>query len=67
VKRNGGELELRFAGRSEDQPLRGLAVGEVEGKLAFFDVNMPWPSAEEIAAAAKPPEPPRRKQARSKR
>jgi len=47
VKPKGDELNLRFAGRSEDKPLRGLAVAEVEGKVTFFDINMPWPSLEE--------------------
>jgi hypothetical protein len=67
VKPKGSELELSFASRSENQPVRGFAIGEVDGVRTFFDINMPWPSAEEIAAAAQPPEPPRRKQARSKR
>ncbi len=52
MKPKDGELELKFAGRSEDKPLRGLAIGEVEGELAFFDINMPWPSEEDIAASA---------------
>lgn len=65
VKPKGGELQLKFAGRSEDKPLRGLAIGEVDGELAFYDINMPWPSPEATEARAE--ERPRAKQARAKR
>ena len=40
----GDELELRFASPSASSPLRGVAVAEVEGKPAFFDVSAPWPA-----------------------
>jgi hypothetical protein len=35
---------LKFASSSTSKPLRGLAVAEVEGKAAFFDVNVPFPA-----------------------
>jgi DsbC/DsbD-like thiol-disulfide interchange protein len=38
-------LNLRFEG-SADAPMRGLAVAEVGGKHAYYDVNLPWPPAE---------------------
>jgi DsbC/DsbD-like thiol-disulfide interchange protein len=40
----GEALRLKFDGTSASTGLRGLAVGEWEGKVAFFDVNVPWPS-----------------------
>jgi len=40
----GDELRLKFASASASRPLRGLAVAEVEGKTAFFDVNVPFPA-----------------------
>jgi DsbC/DsbD-like thiol-disulfide interchange protein len=43
VKPAGDVLNLKFEGTSASTPLRGLAVGEVEGKLAHFDVSVPWP------------------------
>lgn len=43
MKPSGDALSLKFEGTSPSRPLRGLAVGEVEGKVAFFDVNVPWP------------------------
>ena len=43
IKPKGDALSLKFEGSSPSKPLRGLAVGEVEGKVAFFDVNVPWP------------------------
>ena len=43
VKPAGDVLNLKFEGTSASKPLRGLAVGEVEGKLAHFDVSVPWP------------------------
>lgn len=43
VKPAGAVLNLSFAGTSASKPLRGLAVGEVEGKRAHFDVSVPWP------------------------
>ncbi len=44
VKPSPSSLDLRFESAGADKPLRGLAVGEVQGKTAFFDVNVPWPS-----------------------
>jgi DsbC/DsbD-like thiol-disulfide interchange protein len=44
IKPSGDELRLKFASASNAGPLRGLAVAEVEGKTAFYDVNLPWPS-----------------------
>jgi DsbC/DsbD-like thiol-disulfide interchange protein len=44
MKPAGDELRLKFAGASSAGPLRGLAVAEVEGKTAFYDVNLPWPT-----------------------
>lgn len=38
-------LNLRFEG-SADAPLRGIAVAEIAGKHAYYDVNLPWPPAE---------------------
>jgi DsbC/DsbD-like thiol-disulfide interchange protein len=43
VKPAGDALSLRFQGTSASKTLRGLAVGELGGKVAFFDVNVPWP------------------------
>lgn len=43
IKPAGDELRLKFARASRTGPLRGLAVAEVEGKTAFYDVNVPWP------------------------
>lgn len=43
VKPAGDVLNLKFEGTSASMPLRGLAVGEVEGKPAHFDVSVPWP------------------------
>jgi len=44
MKPVGDALRLEFASASSSRPLRGLAVAEVEGKTAFYDVNLPWPS-----------------------
>jgi len=44
VKPAGEALELKFARATTEKPLRGLAIGEVEGKTAFYDVNVPWPT-----------------------
>jgi len=44
VKPSGHALQLKFQGKASDKPLRGLAVGEVDGRTAFYDVNLPWPS-----------------------
>lgn len=44
MKPAGDELRLKFASASSTGPLRGLAVAEVEGKTAFYAVNVPWPS-----------------------
>jgi thiol:disulfide interchange protein DsbD len=44
MKPAGDELRLKFASASSAGPLRGLAVAEVEGKMAFYDVNLPWPT-----------------------
>jgi thiol:disulfide interchange protein DsbD len=44
VKPAGEELKLRFASAASLTPMRGLAVAEVEGKTAFYDVNVPWPT-----------------------
>jgi hypothetical protein len=44
MKPAGDELRLKFASASSAGPLRGLAVAEVEGKTAFYDVNLPWPT-----------------------
>ena len=44
IKRTGDKLRLEFASASSAGPLLGLAVAEVEGKTAFYDVNLPWPS-----------------------
>lgn len=38
-------LNLRFEG-SGDAPMRGIAVAEVAGKHAYYDVNLPWPPVE---------------------
>jgi hypothetical protein len=35
-------LNLRFEG-SAARPLRGLAVADIDGKHAYYDVNLPWP------------------------
>ena len=43
VDHKGDALRLKFANSPAAGPLRGVAVGEVEGKQAFFDVNLPWP------------------------
>jgi len=42
VDSKGAALRLQFA-KSSSGPLHGLAVAEIEGKPAFFDVNLPWP------------------------
>jgi hypothetical protein len=34
---------VKFAKAAASGQLRGLALGEVEGKLASFDVDVPWP------------------------
>jgi DsbC/DsbD-like thiol-disulfide interchange protein len=44
MKREGDELELKFARASSDKPMRGVAVGEVAGKTSFYDVNVPFPT-----------------------
>jgi DsbC/DsbD-like thiol-disulfide interchange protein len=44
VDRKGEALYVKFAQAAASGQLRGLAVGEVEGKLASFDVEVPWPS-----------------------
>lgn len=44
VKPAGDELKLRFASAASQKPMRGLAVAEVQGKTAFYDVNVPWPT-----------------------
>jgi DsbC/DsbD-like thiol-disulfide interchange protein len=44
VKPAGDELRLRFASGASSRPLRGLAVAEVDGKAAFYDVTTPWPT-----------------------
>lgn len=43
VKPAGESLVLRFAGGAP-HPLRGLAIAEVDGRTAFYDVDAPWPS-----------------------
>jgi hypothetical protein len=40
----GDELCLKFASASTSQPVRGLAVAEVNGKTAFYDVDVPFPT-----------------------
>jgi DsbC/DsbD-like thiol-disulfide interchange protein len=42
VDSKGQALRIKFA-KSSSGPLHGLAVAEIEGKQAFFDVNLPWP------------------------
>jgi thiol:disulfide interchange protein DsbD len=44
MKPAGDVLSLKFDGSQASKPLRGLAVGELNGKTSFFDVNLPWPS-----------------------
>ena len=44
VKPAGDVLSLKFDGSQPSKALRGLAVGELNGKTSFFDVNLPWPS-----------------------
>jgi DsbC/DsbD-like thiol-disulfide interchange protein len=44
VERSGDALHVKFAKAASSGQLRGLALGEVEGKLASFDVDVPWPS-----------------------
>ena len=34
-------LNLRFEGTAA-RPLRGLAVADIDGKHAYYDVNLPW-------------------------
>lgn len=43
VKPAGHTLSLKFESAASPKPLRGLAVAQVAGKTAFFDVNVPWP------------------------
>jgi hypothetical protein len=43
MKPAGDVLHLKFDGTSSSKPLRGLAIGEVQGKRAHFDVIVPWP------------------------
>jgi thiol:disulfide interchange protein DsbD len=35
-------LSLRFEGNNEG-PMRGLALAEIGGKQAYYEVNLPWP------------------------
>jgi DsbC/DsbD-like thiol-disulfide interchange protein len=44
VKPAGDVLKLRFASAAAQRPMRGVAVAEVQGKTAFYDVNVPWPT-----------------------
>jgi DsbC/DsbD-like thiol-disulfide interchange protein len=44
IKPAGAVLNLKFEGGGADKPLRGLAVGELNGEAACFDVDLPWPS-----------------------
>jgi DsbC/DsbD-like thiol-disulfide interchange protein len=44
VKPAGEELRLKFASGVSSTPMRGLAVAEVDGKAAFYDVSAPWPT-----------------------
>jgi DsbC/DsbD-like thiol-disulfide interchange protein len=43
VDHDGQGLHVKFAKAAASGQLRGLALGEVEGKLASFDVDVPWP------------------------
>jgi DsbC/DsbD-like thiol-disulfide interchange protein len=43
VDHKGEALQVKFAKPATGQ-LRGLALGEVDGKLASFDVDVPWPN-----------------------
>lgn len=51
VKPARDALKVRFAGAASE-PLRGLAVGEAEGKPVFVDVSVPWPG-EELATSSR--------------
>jgi DsbC/DsbD-like thiol-disulfide interchange protein len=44
VEHKGEALHVKFAKAALSGQVRGLAVGEIEGKLASFDVDVPWPS-----------------------
>jgi len=44
VDRKGEALHVKFARAPASGQLRGLALGEVEGKLASFDIDVPWPN-----------------------
>ncbi len=44
VDHEGRNLHVKFAKAATSGQLRGLAVGEIEGKLASFDVDVPWPA-----------------------
>jgi DsbC/DsbD-like thiol-disulfide interchange protein len=44
VDPKGDALRVKFAKQPSSGQLRGLALGEVEGKLACFDVDVPWPA-----------------------
>lgn len=52
VKPRGNVLKVSFAGRSE-APLRGLAVGQIDGEVTFFDVNLPWPADKKMARGSR--------------
>jgi hypothetical protein len=43
VQPRGDVLEMRFERLRSEGNLRGLAFGEVDGRLASFDVNVPLP------------------------
>jgi hypothetical protein len=45
VQPTGERLSLKFDASQQQpsKPLRGLAVGQLDGKTAFFDVNLAWP------------------------
>lgn len=43
VDHEGQSLHVKFAKAATSGQLRGLALGEIEGKLASFDVDVPWP------------------------
>jgi DsbC/DsbD-like thiol-disulfide interchange protein len=44
IKPKGEQLRLEFASASATHPMRGVAVAEIEGKTASYDVNVPWPT-----------------------
>lgn len=44
VDHEGQSLHVKFAKAASSGQLRGLALGELEGKVASFDVDVPWPA-----------------------